>query len=188
MCLGLPVNQAPKWEERPLAVKLAGTKDLLGRIVNSFSSDCMNMLAAVADIGGPPNRAGQSPQPVTRDSLKAAFAKMDPRIIGSGQNPLVSDLWRNTSAATYADAVRRLGDRTLADVLDLQGRQAAAEYYSSAVYVTPGSNSATVNELAALLVHEALHLLGYGHAQGADFPFSYADIDDRCLKPQNITP
>jgi RHS repeat-associated protein len=188
MCVTIPVSQTPTWEERPLAVKLSQTKALLARIVESFPDDCINLLATVTKSGGPTSAKGGSPLSLTRQSLKSTFGNMELRILSETLNPRAIELWKNTSDAAYDAALRRLGERKLSDLLDFRAAEAASEYYGSLIYVTPGSSVLTLNQLASLLVHEALHLMGYGHGQDTGFPFTFDDIDEKCLKPLNIKP
>jgi hypothetical protein len=115
------------------------------------------------------------------------FQKMTFYDLGARPDVAASQIFQHTDEAYRRNAEQAFAGRTVGELMG-SAPGMVAEYYGSTVYVTSATNDVSLDEMASLMIHEALHMLGYGHP-GNEFPGSSKDdIFAVCLKNLGIAP
>ena len=182
---GVPGNPSPGPPYlAPLttADKLVGVRDVLKRTDGQLGKECLDYLGKLNATEGAYDRAGNPAPPVNASTLKDAFSRMEFYNLNTQPSVLKSYLWHLTEI--YEDAKTSFGTITvLADVKS----GFAAELFGKTVYFTDNmGGELSAPNMAASLLHEALHLLGYSEARLKE-TIDFDQMKKKCIDPLQVT-
>ncbi|MEZ5404446.1 MAG: hypothetical protein R2729_32505 [Bryobacteraceae bacterium] len=180
------------WKRLSVDDKVKGAAGALGRALNALSGDCMQMLNKLTMGDDASYIDGRTPSPITRQGLADKLRNATFHNLNTQGDVATAQTYRHLDAEFRAKAERDFAGRTILGDLGRNGGF-GADYFGSTLYYTSsvggflGTAQEHVEELATTLLHETLHLIGFGHSE-MNQAFSFNDLKETCVKPLGLTP